>query len=178
MAKKFFTYILRDPTRNNEPFYVGKGTGRRFKVDKNKNVESRKQKIIDSGFSVNIEIINALDEEHSFFLEECLISIFGRRDLETGTLWNFTNGVEGTSGYKHTRESKEKISQRHLGAIRSEETKKNISNSLIGKSRPPMSQAQKDKLSLATKNMSDEHRKKLSLAKIGNKNAKKNKEII
>ena len=173
MANQFFTYIYRDPTRNLEPFYVGKGLKYRIKSKKNKKVEERRTYLKNNGFELNIEIIPALDESHSFFLEECLIKIYGRRDLGTGTLWNFTNGGEGISGYKHTNSAKEKIQKRHAGSKRSIETSRNISNSLVGKKKPPITENHRKNLSTSAKNMSAEHRKKLSLSKIGNQNARK-----
>lgn len=108
---KFYTYIYRDPSRNNEPIYVGKGSRRRayshLKKSNRHPFIQRLQKMKNNNISPTIEIINALDESHSFFLEECLIEIYGRKDLGKGTLLNLTNGGEGVSGFKHSQDHKD-----------------------------------------------------------------------
>jgi hypothetical protein len=82
-----------------EPFYVGKGQPSRVYARKNKSAQSRINFIKESGFDQLIEIIECETEEIAFALERDLIQKFGRRDLETGTLWNFTDGGEGHSNY-------------------------------------------------------------------------------
>lgn len=42
-------------------------------------------------------------------------------------VFNFTKGGEGTTGYKHSEETKQKISKSHIGKTHSEETKQKIS---------------------------------------------------
>ena len=162
MAKQFYTYIYRDPTRSLEPFYVGKGLKYRIKSKKNKKVEQRLADLKLHGVEVQIEVIAAIDESHAFFLEECLIEIYGRRDLGTGSLWNFTNGGEGVSGYRHTDLAKKKIQIRHQGSKRPLITGQNISNSLKGKAKPPITDQHRKNLSMSAKKITPEHRKKLS----------------
>lgn len=95
----FYSYIYRDP-RNSEPIYVGKGSGdrahvHRIKPARNPHLRSRIDAIRADGFEPSVEVIQALNEDHAFFLEECLIELFGRRDIGTGTLTNHTAGGEG-----------------------------------------------------------------------------------
>lgn len=106
----FYTYIYRDPSRNNEPIYIGKGQNRRAYYHlKLKGVSpfiSRLKYMNKNNIIPSIEIINALDESHSFLMEECLINIIGRKDLSKGPLLNLTSGGEGVSGANWSRQRK------------------------------------------------------------------------
>ncbi len=99
---KFYAYIYRDPSRNNESIYAGKGkNGRAWSHLKSKKKHpfiQRLQFMKKNNIEPSIEIIDALDESHAFFMEECLIEIIGRKDLGKGTLLNLTDGGEGVSG--------------------------------------------------------------------------------
>lgn len=175
----FYAYVYRDPRpeKNLEPIYVGKGTGSRSNIHlydcKNKYLSRKLQKIKILGLSPHIEIINAIDELHALFLESCLIQVFGRRDLKTGTLVNLTDGGEGVSGLKHSQETKlkmsiakrgispynkgislspeqkQKISFSLTGKKASEFTKAKMSNARIGKKLPPRSKDHCEKLAIA-----------------------------
>jgi len=106
----FYTYIYYDPSRENEPIYVGKGNKNRAyqhlkRIDRHPFVQ-RLQSMQKNNVKPVIKIINALDESHAFLLEECLIDILGRKDLGKGTLLNLTDGGEGPSGYIHTDDHK------------------------------------------------------------------------
>ena len=60
-------------------------------------------------------------------------------------VFNFTKGGEGTIGYKHSEETKQKISKSHIGKTHSEETKQKIRELNIGKTH---SEESKMKMSL------------------------------
>lgn len=77
-------------------FYVGKGIGTRCAVTNSRN--NHWNNVVNKhGF--NIEIIESdLEESKSFELELRLIKKYGRVDLGTGTLVNWTDGGEGLSG--------------------------------------------------------------------------------
>ena len=159
----FYSYIYRDPI-TNIPRYVGKGFGNRAYIHTknrcdNKQLKGWIQNLKEQSYQPNIEIIVALDEGHACFLEECLIEAFGRLDKNTGTLFNHTDGGEGITGYKHTEETKLKISK-------------------AGKSRKclPMSGEQKQKLSIINlgKKLSTNTKLKMSISRkdkpnLGNK---------
>ena len=92
--------MYRDPTKNNEPFYVGKGTGRRhlkhLKRSDHCEFVHRIQKIKRSGLLPTIEIIcDRIDEEFAFLVEIEAIDFYGRKDLRAGPLLNLTNGGDG-----------------------------------------------------------------------------------
>lgn len=135
---EFYVYVYRNPLKNDEIFYVGKGKGSRksFHLDEaKKSVGSGSHKtntiksILTAGLEPVIEIIDEqLDEAVAFELEMFLISEIGRRDLGTGTLTNLTSGGEGSSGYIHSTESKAKISEKLKGREITPENKERLSN--------------------------------------------------
>lgn len=178
--KKFYAYILRDP-RCMTPFYVGKGTG--FRVRRHlgmgghsKAVASKVNKLRKEGCEPHVEVVAAIDEGHAFFLESCLIQTIGRRDLKTGPLMNLTDGGEGMSGWICSDEQRAKLKARHenpsykakllaahLGAKRSDETRRKQSEKALA--RGPVSEETRRKLSEAHKRRpprSEETRRKLS----------------
>lgn len=114
----FYTYVYRDP-RNDEPFYVGKGKNKRalYHVDRSDQhpLTRRLAKLKKAGVAPVIEIIPAIDENHAYFLEECLVEIFGRRNIGTGTLWNLTDGGRGVRGLVTTNETRRTLSEAAIG---------------------------------------------------------------
>lgn len=112
---KYFVYCLLDPRKigifqfdnykfEYEPFYIGKGSGRRpeqhcsssqLKREKNRKKANKILKIKKEGYEpIKIIIYNNLEEDLSLFLEKKLIKIIGRSDLNEGPLTNLTNGGE------------------------------------------------------------------------------------
>lgn len=94
--------------------------------------------------------------------------------------YNLTDGGEGTWGYKHTQETKAKISAMKKGKFthyQSDETKEKIAESnrtrIVSKeTKQKISNSHKGKL------FSDEHRKKLSFATLGKKKTESHKENL
>lgn len=120
--KNFYVYIYLDP-RNDVPFYVGKGFGWRYKRHLTKyatniHLKNRILAIRKEGFEPFIGRFFTVSEEDAFQLERALIHAFGRRDQGTGSLCNYTDGGEGSSGrkgFKHTEETKRHLSQKLKG---------------------------------------------------------------
>ncbi len=52
-----------------------------------------------------------LTEEEAHRHEIYMIAVFGRKDLGEGILLNFTDGGEGSSGHRHTEETRNKMKQ-------------------------------------------------------------------
>jgi hypothetical protein len=161
---KFYTYIYRDPSRLNskdfpEEIYVGKGKEQRawkhLKDTKMHPFIQRLQLMKSNNVEPLIEIIDALDEDHAYFMEVCLIQVIGRKDLGKGPLLNLTNGGEGPSGRTpwnknkkltiaekgikpgHSNKAKEKMSFSHKGKKASLTTRTKMSAAQIAvKSKP------------------------------------------
>lgn len=167
LSKQYYTYIYRDPSCNNEPIYVGKGHGSRASTHLSRSDNhpfiNRLNKMKVNGVAPFIEIINAIDEDHAFFLEECCIESIGRKDLKKGTLLNLTDGGEGGSGavrsqthkdiisaaltgLKRSVESKEKNRQAHLGKKQSAQTKLAKSAAAKGRQGTPCTSKTKESL--------------------------------
>lgn len=162
----------------NEPFYVGKGKGDRWRCKQRSEWFLRIMKKTDVAVCI---IADELTEQEAFEVEAYCIWYY--RDVLGYELVNFTDGGEGMSGYKHSEESKLLMSAakkgkpspfkgRHL----SEETKAKISRALIGRVSPnkgkKLSQEHKNALKINHKGMSGkkhsyETRLKISEARKG-----------
>ena len=101
-----YAYLREDKT----PYYIGKGEGNRVYYKYKNEVKPPKDK------SRIIFLKQNPTEAEAFKHEIYMIAVFGRKDLGTGILYNRTDGGEGGSG-----------------AIRSQEFRKNISQSRKGK---------------------------------------------
>ena len=153
-----YTHIRND---NNQPFYVGKGKGKRCFSKKGRN--QYWHRIVDKyGYQIKI-VANNLDEELAFLAETECIDLYKTIGYE---LVNMTNGGEGASGYQHKEEHKLKM----LG---NQYWKLVKTNGFVGKTH---TDEQKIKWSLSRKGtpsprkgviLSQETRSKLSQAKTG-----------
>lgn len=139
----YYVYCLRRPDKfmpekfapdnNYLIFYIGKGKNDRYKVHLSTyDTNSYKNNIINKIHKLCAEIIceklyENLTEEEAFEKEKELIRFYGRIDNGTGILVNRTDGGDGASGHKHSKESKEKIRLNNIGKIRSPETRAKIS---------------------------------------------------
>lgn len=127
---KFYVYVYSDP-RNSVPFYVGKGEGKRYRAHLtianqenhryyNLPVANKIRKLRREGIEPKIEKkFKGLAEEEAFEKETELIIKIGRRKSVggdgSGPLLNLSDGGEGASGWKMSKESKEKIRRAKLG---------------------------------------------------------------
>ena len=131
-----YVYMLVDP-RNNQPFYVGKGRGRRcyFHSWEAKHTDrvtyklAKIRKIQRLGMSIIIRKVEQnVSDEQAKDLECLMISEFRDAGID---LTNLTDGGDGRAGYKPSAETIAKT--RHDWT---DEQKKRISESLKGKSNP------------------------------------------
>ena len=96
MTEVFYLYAyLRSKDSNlakkGTPYYIGKGKGRRYKSKKhNVSVPKDKNQIVFLSHNLN--------EYDAYDLEIRLIRWYGRIDLDTGILYNRTNGGNGPIG--------------------------------------------------------------------------------
>lgn len=107
---KFYVYLYLDPD-TRDPFYVGKGSGKRsmqhlkaayWDSIKKKTRRHRKiQKIHKEGKQpIVIIAYDNLPEDVAFIHEASLVAHYGRLDLGTGCLTNMSDGGEGNAGYR------------------------------------------------------------------------------
>jgi len=124
---EFYVYVYLNPLKcgnflygsfkfKYEPFYVGKGKGKRnvFHTQVSDKRNLLKQRILNkiktkSRKPIIIKLYENLSEASAFRLEKCLIKMIGRRDLKLGTLANLTDGGEGGSGIIYTRKRRESM---------------------------------------------------------------------
>lgn len=121
MRQNFYVYLLLDPT-TSQPFYVGKGTGRRmyehYRIRSrltNPLLKNKLIKLADDGLKPIYErvLINAA-EDQCFSLERELIAKYGKKVDGSGILCNLTDGGEGNTA-SHTTEQRQKRSERMKG---------------------------------------------------------------
>jgi hypothetical protein len=122
--RRFYTYAwLRE---GGTPYYIGKGSGNRCYVNAGRGVSAPPRERI-------LLLKTGLTEKEAFRHEIYMIAIYGRKDLGTGILWNFTDGGEGVGGAKVSEETRQKISQSSRGKPKSPEHRANLSRSLKGR---------------------------------------------
>jgi len=153
-----YTHIRNDV---NEPFYVGKGKGKRCDSKKGRN--EYWHRVADKhGYQIKI-VADNLDEELAFLAEAECIDLYKRLGYK---LVNMTDGGEGASGYQHTEEHKAKM-------IGNEYWKLAKTNGFLGKTH---SDEQKAKWTESRKGtpsprkgviLSDEIKQKMSQSKTG-----------
>lgn len=90
----------------NIPFYIGIGDSINRAYNKINRTKIWKN-IANKGYEVEI-LFEDLTWEQAIEKEKEFIALYGRRDLGLGSLVNLTDGGEGTIGYRHSDEVKEK----------------------------------------------------------------------
>jgi hypothetical protein len=180
MKNNFYTYAyLRE---DGTPYYIGKGQGgRAFKKSGRRSPIPPRERILF--------LKTGLTEEEALKHEVYMIAVFGRKDLGTGILWNFTDGGEGVSGLRFTdeqkkkigeasrkktmsQEAREKISKAMSGRKVSDETKQKLSAVMKGK-KPSTATIEALKKALTGKKQTEEHKRKVNEALKGRRGRKK-----
>lgn len=119
---------------NNLPYYIGKGKGNRMYHKHHNKLPVPKDK------SKIIILIDNLSEEDALTIESIFIFLLGRKCEGNGILYNISLGGEGSSGMKHSEESRKKMSKTRTGKKRkphSEETKEKIRQANTGRKMKP-----------------------------------------
>jgi hypothetical protein len=150
------TYYVYEHWRldRDECFYVGKGRGGRAYSMKNRNRHHQavvaKLRRIGSAFEVRI-VSSGLYEHEAFELECKRIAFWRSSGVD---LTNLTSGGEGISGFRHSEETRKKLSDLNKGVpspLRgkplSEETKKKLSEIAKKRGAPKLTKEQQEKAS-------------------------------
>lgn len=149
----FYVYIHRR-LDNNSVFYVGKGSGNRAYSGARRN-KYWKNITTKHGYSVEI-LFTDLEEKQAFILESDLIVNFKAFGVK---LSNMTDGGEGSSGRKQTKETRQKIAKSKEGFIFTESHRANISKALKGREASP-TRIEKMRKSLTGKKQTEETKQK------------------
>jgi len=144
----FYVYAYLDPRKKGkfeyngikfeyQPFYIGKGIGKRCirAIEPNRLKKEKKSikrnyiiKLIKLGLKpIIIKLFENLTESEAFEKEIQLIESIGRINLKTGPLTNMTEGGDGISGNVISEETRKKISEAHKGKKLTEEHKRLLS---------------------------------------------------
>lgn len=111
-----YRHIRRD---TNEVFYIGIGSdsdGKYVRAYSHKQRSTFWKNITKlSKYIVEI-VLDNLSWDKACEKEKEFILLYGRKDLNTGTLCNLTNGGEGVFGYKHSQERLDKLSVNSSGS--------------------------------------------------------------
>ena len=117
-----YAYLRKDGT----PYYIGKGKGDRINSSLHRvNLPTKKERVL--------YLKKNLTEEEAHKHEIYMIAIFGRKDLGTGILRNMTNGGEGNSGRIVSEDTKKKISKSLMGKQLSKKHRESISKTMTGR---------------------------------------------
>lgn len=181
MSKQFYVYIHKTP--DGKPFYVGKGNGKRAynfycRSTWHKNIVAKHGRA-----NILIEIINCFNESQAFDLEKIYIKQFKNDGI---CLVNLTDGGEGSSGYKPTDQTKQKLkktpeqravlSELAKGRKQSEETKLKKKASMTGLKRSDEFKEKQRQNALGKKH-SEESKAKIAASKIGKTSWNKGKKF-
>ncbi len=143
----------------NECFWVGKGKeNRAWDFRRSNHYNNIVRKLSSLGMCVEVRLIcSGLEEADALKFEKGRIAFWRAQGIN---LANVTDGGEGVSGLKHTEETKKKMSvaasTRLLGHTVSEETRKKISDSNMGREKGAKHPAHSAKLK--GRKLSIEHR--------------------
>lgn len=173
-------YVYVDWTMEEapRPFYVGKGSLSRVRQTKRNSKHTHISTLY--GFRRQV-VLEVPDEQEALSFERSLIVTLRTlpKDSEIGC--NFTKGGQGTCGHTQSADTRAKIRHARLGVCRphTEETRQKMSRAKRGL--PPnnkgkrLSVETRRKMSIAKKAQprSEEWRKRISVAMIGNKNGTK-----
>lgn len=180
------TYVYRHIRLDkNEPFYIGIGTDTNYQRAYSKHSRNIFWQRVVKKTNYDVEIImDNLTKDKAKLKEIELITLYGKKINNTGTLVNITDGGESGSGYKHTEESKRKIAEANKykdyskidkSYMQTKEYKDKVSKNNTGRIMPK-SMREKTSLRMKGQVFSIEHKEKLKIANTGLKRSDETKE--
>lgn len=166
MRRDFYVYVLFRHD-SGQPFYVGKGAGKRIGAHTRDKRNSHKAAIIekakrDGRECPRVKVAVGLSEDDAFAVEIALIAAIGRG--ERGPLVNMTDGGEGRSGYKCSQETRAAMSAARKGRKMSETHRAAISAANRQRWSDPTARAEASKR-FAGRTLSVETRRRMSEAR-------------
>jgi len=120
----------------NEPFYIGIGKTEKRALDKRNRSNFWNNIVSKTDYEIDV-LFNNLSWDEAVEKEKEFIKLYGRIDLNNGTLVNLTNGGDGTFGYIFSNNHKKLIGEANKKRVVSNETKLKISNSNKGRKLTP-----------------------------------------
>jgi hypothetical protein len=186
-----YIYILHDQTRNNEPFYVGKGTRYRYNQHFRETEETTRnpykfrrirliQEITSQNPNVEIYACNLTSDE-AYEIEKQLIKKYGRYGYDDGGI--LTNVEEDgrppclvgdahpNKGVHWSEDSNRKNSETHKRMYRENPN----CHGMKGKHHPQETKDKISKTKTGTK-LSEEHKRKISASQLGSKRTQETKD--
>jgi len=116
----------------NEPFYIGIGLNLRRAYSKSGRGKFWNKIINKTNYEVDI-LFDNITWEQACEKEKEFIALYGRRNINTGTLVNLTDGGDGKIGFIASEDTKKKMSEIKKGRSISNDAKVKISETLKGK---------------------------------------------
>ena len=160
-------YVYAWLREDGTPYYIGKGKGNRAYVKHRKFIPPKDRIVILS---------HQMPEKEAFEYEITLIAHYGRKDLETGILYNKTEGGDGPAN--PSEETRKKMSVAQKGRVITEKTRAKLSaankgNTLNDTIRNKISQSLKGRKKKHI--VSEETKAKLRNAQIGKSHSEETK---
>lgn len=158
MSDYYYVY-LHKRAHDGVVFYVGKGKKSRAKSKQGRSKHWHNT-VNKYGYVIEFVCVG-LQEWYASELETEQIALYGRQDLHQGTLVNFTDGGEGTSGRKFSEDALLRIGAASKNRVLSDDARKKMSVSHKGRNHTPETRTKLAMLN-TIRNRSQEQRDKVS----------------
>jgi len=202
ILEKSMAYVYRHIRLDkNEPFYIGIGSRKNHIRAKTVTKRNPFWHNITSKTEWEYEILlDDISWDEALKKEIEFISLYGRSDLNKGTLVNLTDGGEGTLGSRHSEvvrqrlskfNSGKKLSPEHvnkivkanIGRVCSPESKKRMSESAKGRKASAETRAKMSKIRMGNKSntgrkLPESQKAKMKLSQIARREREANHKII
>lgn len=138
----------------NQPFYIGVGSDTKFLRAYNFKARNIFWKRVVEKTEFEVEILfTDLSWEEACAKEVEFIKLYGRYDLNRGTLVNLTDGGDGSVGVIKSEATKKRVSVALMGKKRSQEAVESLRRGSVGKNKGRI--------------FSEDHKRKIGLGNIG-----------